>query len=147
MFKPIEINIQQELNCTAAKAFALAMDLERRPEWIDFIEKSYYTIKTPQILGSKYKEKFEFLGFHLYLEYEIREYIQDRLVIAKCNMPPFKPLLTLYAQPIHDKKTKCGIALQITPGPLALLPRKMVIREIENIINPLVEKFKSMAES
>src|SRR5688572_15787830 len=109
MFQPIVVIIREEVKCSAEKAFAFAKDLERRPEWIDFIEKSYYTSKKEGVIGSKYKEKLEFLGFHLYLEYEIKEYVENRLIIAKSNMAPFKPLITIYCQPVNNSLSRCGM--------------------------------------
>ena len=146
MFKPIVVIIQEEVKCSAEKAFALAKDIERRPEWIDFIEKSYYTSKKEGIIGSKYKEKLEFLGFHLYLEYEIKEYVEGRLIIAKSNMAPFNPTISIYCKPIGNNRSIGGMKLELSPGPLALLPRKLVIREVEKFVEPLVERFKEMVE-
>ena len=146
MFQPIVIIIQEEVKCSAEKAFAVAKDLERRPEWIEFIEKSYYTSKKEGIIGSKYKEKLEFLGFPLYLEYEIKEYVEGRLIIAKSKMAPFNPMITIYCKPIDERRSIGGMKLELSPGPLALLPRKLVIREIEKFVEPLVVKFKEIVE-
>lgn len=131
MFKPIVVTLKEDFNCSTQTAFALAADLERRPEWISFIEKSYYILKKPGMAGSRYKEKLEFLGFNLYLEYEIKEYVQDQLIIAQCKMPPFRPIITLACQSLGPQLCTGALQLEISPGPLALIPKKLVVGEIE----------------
>jgi hypothetical protein len=146
MFKPIIVNLKEDFQCTAEKAFAVAADLERRPEWISFIEKTYYIDKKPGIAGSRYKEKLEFLGFNLYLEYEIKEFVQNKLIIAQCKMAPFKPIITIAFQSLSPKTCSSALQLEVSPGPLALIPKKLVVAEIEKILLPMVDKFRDLVE-
>lgn len=121
--------------------WAFIMDFDRRPEWIDFIERSYITDRTSNWIGTHYKEKLTFLGIPLHLEYVITDYSEKKYLIAESRMPPFHPTLTITARDLGDGTVFTSLEIEIRLGPFALVPRKIIKHQVDNLINGFVEKF------
>jgi len=117
------------------------MDFERRPDWIDFFDKSYITKKTSNWIGTHYKEKLTFLGIPLHIEYIILDYHEQHYFIAKSKMPPFYPVVTVTARDNEDGTIFSSLEFEIKLGPFWLLPKKLIKKQVDDLINPFIDKF------
>ena len=111
---------------TLDEVWKFIMDFERRPEWIQFYDKSFITEQTPNWLGTKYKEKLTFLGFPMFIEYEIFAYEEKKMWKSKCNMKPFYPIVHVEVEDLGNGKIANQLTFDIKiPGPLKLIPKKI----------------------
>ena len=118
------------VQCTKEEAWAFITDLERRPDWIHFQEKCYWTDKKPGMVGSKYQEKEVFLGIPLNVNYEITVWKEYERVSSKCKMAPFYQVVDI------DAKL----------GPFFLVPEKFLRKQVDAIVQPLTDKFVEILE-
>jgi hypothetical protein len=136
------------IKCTKEEAWSLIMDFERRSEWIHFIETTKFTDKKEGFVGSSYVEKFVFLGFHLNITYKIIDYKDHVFVKSKCTMPPFYPIVDVICNDIPNSNfVQCTLAFDISLGPLSLVPKSLIKKQVDAIIQPLVDNFIHILES
>jgi hypothetical protein len=135
------------IRCTEQEAWTLVMDLERRGEWIHFIDKTKWVDKKEGIIGSTYDEKLVFLGIPLHIRYTVEKYTDLKLLSAKCKMPPLYPIVdvTLEKSKIPDS-VDCGLIFEISLGPFALIPKSILKSKVDQLILPLVNEFMSILE-
>lgn len=134
------------VKCTKEDAWKLITDLERRPEWIPFMEKCYYTEKKDGIVGSRYQEKEVFLGIALNLNYEITVYKAYEQMSSKCLMAPFYPQVNIYVKEKPDKSVFCTLEFDIKLGPFEWTPKFILKGQVDKLVQPLVDNFISILE-
>ena len=122
------------------------MDFERRPEWIDFFDKSYITKQTSNWIGTHYKEKLTFLGIPLYIEYIIIDYHEQHYMVSKCNMAPFYPVVTITAKDNEDGTVFTSLEFDIKLGPFFLVPKRIIKKQVDDLITPFIEKFREIMD-
>lgn len=134
-----------KVHCTREEAWALISNLERRPDWIHFMEKCYWTDKKPGMVGSRYQEKELFLGIPLNINYEVTAYREYEQMSSKCMMPPFYPQVDIS---VRQEKDGCHCALTINAkmGPFALVPEKFLRKQVNALVQPLIDRFKHILE-
>ncbi len=130
------------IRCTEQEAWDLVMDLERRGEWIHFIEKTKWVEKKEVITGSIYDEKFVFLGIPLHIRYTVEKYNDKKLISSRSKMPPFYPLVDVtLAKSTKVDSVDCGLIFDISLGPLSLIPKSLLKKQVDQLIQPLVDEF------
>lgn len=117
------------------------MDFKQRPDWIHFFEQSFVTHQTANWIGSKYKEKFVFLGIPLFIEYEIYDYKEKSHFKSRSKMPPFYPELHVTCKDNGDGTIYSSLEFDIKLGPVALLPKKLIQSQVDNLIKPCIENY------
>jgi hypothetical protein len=135
-----------DVKCTKQEAWKLITNLERRPDWIPFMEKCYFTDFKEGWIDSKYQEKEVFLNIPLNINYEVIEYHEYKRLRSRCLMPPFYPKVDVTVEE-KNGYCKCGLILDVKLGPFALIPKSIIKPQIDNLIMPLVNNFKSILES
>lgn len=136
------------IHCTEQEAWDLVMDFERRGEWIHFIEKTKWVEKKDNLVGSTYTEKLVFLGIPLHIQYIVEEYSDKKLIRTHSKMPPFYPVVDVTLSKDKNKKgVDCGLIFDISLGPLALIPKSIIKKQVDQLIQPLVDEFISILES
>lgn len=134
-----------DVNCTKEAAWKLITDIERRPDWVPFMEKCYFTDFKKGWVGSKYQEKEVFLGIPLNINYEVIEYHPFKKLRSRCLMPPFYPKVDVTVE-AFDGYCKCGLIIDVKLGPFALMPKSILKSQVDNLIKPLVNNFNSLLE-
>ena len=134
------------VQCTKEEAWKLISDLERRPDWIHFQERCYWTEKKPGMIGSKYQEKEVFLGIPLNINYEITAWVEYERMSSKCKMPPFYPVIDVVVIEENDG-VFCSLIVNAKMGPFALVPEKFLRKQVDALVQPLVDKFIEILES
>ena len=137
----MEFKYSSNVRNTLENVWDFAMDIERRPEWIHFFEKCYFTEKKSNWIGSKYKEKSVFLGIPLYIEFTILDYTHQQSMIAHSNMPPFFPTIKISASDNGDGTIYSALEFDMKLGPFFLLPKRLIRKQVDNLINPFVDRF------
>src|SRR5665647_1994496 len=108
-----------KVRCTKMEAWQFIINLERRPDWIHFMEKCYWTEKKPGIVGSRYQEKELFLGIPLNINYEVTVYKEFQQMSSKCMMPPFYPVVDVLLKEDADGCV-CTLIINAKMGPFFL---------------------------
>ena len=124
--------------------FDFVIDFNRRPEWVNFVGESYLTKKTDNWIGSTYKERLNFLKLPLALEYEIIDYQFPSKLTAKCQMPPFHPILDVDLTDNNDGTIHCYVELNMKLGPLRWIPRPILRNRIDYFFKPAIVKFSEI---
>ncbi len=134
-----------KVRCTREEAWALITNLERRPDWIHFMEKCYWTDKKEGMLGSRYQEKEVFLGIPLNINYEVVAYKEYQLMSSKCMMAPFYPQVDVSVREERDG-CYCTLTINAKMGPFALVPEKFLRKQVDALVQPLVDQFRKILE-
>lgn len=135
-----------KVKCTKEEAWNLIADIERRPDWIHFMEKCYWTDKKDGFVGSKYQEVEVFLGFHLNVNYEITVWKDHEQVSSICKMPPFHQTVDVLVKEEKDG-VYCTLRINANMGVLGLIPKFIIKSQVDNLVQPLVDKFIEILES
>ncbi|HRH58077.1 MAG TPA: SRPBCC family protein [Chitinophagales bacterium] len=134
------------VQCTKEEAWKFIIDLERRPDWIHFQEKCYWTEKKPGMIGSRYQEKEVFLGIPLNINYEVTHWVEYERMSSKCMMPPFYPVVDVIVVEEEDG-CFCSLIINAKLGPFFLVPEKFLRKQVDALVQPLVDKFIDILES
>jgi len=140
-----KVSYRNIIKCSVEDAFQLAMDLDRRPEWIDFISKCYFTEKKDGIVDSRYREVSVFLGIPLNIEYDITGYKENALIRSKCTMGPLYPIVEVTFKQV-PQGVDSTLTVELTLGPLALMPRFLLKAGIDNIFNRFIKNYIDILE-
>jgi hypothetical protein len=144
----MKVQYVSEVLCTKEEAWALITDFSRRPEWIPFMEKCYITEKKDGWVGSKYQEKEVFLGIHLNINYEITVWKDMEQMSSKCLMGPFYPVVNIYLKDIPgSKRVSSTLEVDLEIGVLGLLPKSIIKRQIDHLIQPLIDNYVRILET
>jgi hypothetical protein len=131
---------------TLEEVWDFILDFSKRPEWIHFMEKSYVTHQTKNWIGTKYKEKFVFLGIPLYIEYEITNFKEHSLIESKSKMPPFYPEVVTVVKDNGDGTIYSSLEFDIKLGAFMLVPKSIIQKQVDNIILPFIEEYKRILD-
>lgn len=142
----MKFEYSNNIRCTKEEAWSLLADLERRPEWIHFMEKCYYTDKKEGIVGSKYQEKEVFLGIPLNLNYDVIAYEEFKQFSSRCTMAPFYPVVNIYVNELPNKTVFSKLEIDIKLGPFEWMPKFMIKKQVDALVQPLVDAFKNILE-
>lgn len=143
----MKIEYTNEVLCTKEEAWALITNFERRPDWIPFMEKCYITEKKEGWVGSKYQEKEVFLKIPLNINYTITVWKENEQMSSKCDMAPFYPLVNIYVKDIPgSNKILSILELEADLGIFKFIPTSMIKSQINVLMKPLVDNFKSILE-
>ncbi len=141
----MKFSYDSTVNNNLDNIWEFAMNFERRPEWIHFFDKSFITEQTPNWIGTKYKEKLTFLGFPLFIEYEIYEYEEKKQWKSKCKAKPFYPSIQVEVKDLGNGKIWSQMTFEINlPGPLKFIPKKIIQKQVDELVNPCVTKFEEL---
>lgn len=134
------------IKCTKEEAWKLITEIERRPDWIHFMEKCYWLDKKSSIIASTYQEKEVFLGFPLNVKYIVTDFVEHELLKSKCDMMPFYQTVEVY---MRQEKTGvfCALKIDAKMGVLGLLPNSIIRNRVDALVEPLVDKFKEILET
>lgn len=135
-----------KVKCTKEEAWQLIIDIERRPDWIHFQEKCYWTDKKPGMVGSRYQEVEVFLGFHMNVNYEVIEWVDHVKMKSKCMMPPFHQTVEVTVSEETDGVI-CTLRIEANMGVLGLLPKSFIKKQVDNLIDPFTQQFIHILES
>ena len=135
-----------KVRCTKEEAWQFIIDLERRPDWIHFMEKCYWTEKKPGMIGSRYQEKEVFLGIPLNINYEITAWKDHEQISSKCMMPPFYPVVDVIVKE-NEGGCICSLVVNAKMGPFVLVPEKFLRKQVDALVQPLVDKFIEILEN
>ena len=133
------------VRCTKEEAWQFITSIERRPEWIPFMEKCYFTNKVDGWVGSTYQEKEVFLNIPLNINYEIIAYEEYKLMRSRCFMKPFYPKVEVRME-AKEGGCQCALILDINLSLFALIPNRILKQKIDDIIMPLVNNFNEILE-
>lgn len=133
------------VKCTREEAWKLIVDIERRPDWVPFMERCYFTDFKEGWVGSKYQEKEVFLGIPLNINYEVIAYKENDHLRSRCFMPPFYPKVDINCSDAVGG-CNCGLIIDIKLGPFALIPQKLIRKQIDDLVQPLIDNFKQILE-
>jgi hypothetical protein len=134
------------VQCTKEEAWKLITDLERRPDWIHFQEKCYWINKKQGMIGSTYQEKEVFLGIPLNISYEVTAWKEYERMSSICKMPPFYPVVDIIVLEESDG-VFCSLVINAKLGPFRLVPEKFIRKQVDALVQPLVDKFIQILES
>lgn len=135
------------VNCTKEEAWKLITEIERRPEWIHFMEKCNWLDKKPVIVGSTYQEKEVFLGFPLNVKYTVSAYQEYERMSSKCDMYPFHQMVEVLMKENKNGTVLCTLRIDANIGVLGFIPKIIINNRVDALIQPLVDKFISILES
>ena len=135
------------IKCTKEEAWKLITDIERRPDWIHFMEKCYWLEKRPGFVGSTYQEKEVFLSFHLNVKYTVTEFIEYEKMSSKCDMYPFHQLIEVTMKDNDNGTIFTKLKVDANIGVLGLLPKSIIKNRVDALILPFVAKFKETLET
>ena len=132
-------------NCSKEEAFSIFINMDRRPEFIDIMDKSEWLQRTEDGLGSIYREKLTFIGIPLNIDYEVTDYRENEIIASKCQMPPFHPLITIK---VWDEGKKCtaSLTIDIKLGPLELMPKFLIKKQVDNIVDRFVMNYRKVLD-
>jgi hypothetical protein len=142
----MKFEYSNNIKCTKEEAWELITDLERRPEWIHFMEKCYYTDKKEGIVGSKYQEKEVFLGIPININYDVIVYEEYKQFSSRCTMAPFYPVVNIYVNELPNKMIFSKLEFDIKLGPFEWMPKFMIKKQVDALVQPLVDAFKDILE-
>lgn len=134
------------IKCTKEEAWKLILEIERRPDWIHFMEKCYWLDKTSNVIGSTYQEKEVFLGFHLNVKYVVSEFVEYEIMKSKCDMMPFYQTVEVTMRQ-ENNGVFCALKIDAKMGVLGLLPNSIIKNRVDALVEPLVDKFKEILET
>ncbi len=134
------------VKCTREEAWAFVINIERRPDWIHFMEKCYWTEKKPGMVGSRYQEKEVFLGIPLNINYEVTAWKEYEQMSSKCNMMPFYPVVDIFLKEEEDG-CLCTLRIEGNLSIFKLIPNSILRKQVDNLVLPLVDKFIELLES
>ena len=135
-----------KVRCTPEEAWQFIINLERRPDWIHFMEKCYWTDVKPGMVGSRYQEKEVFLGIPLNINYEVTVWKELEQMSSKCMMPPFYPIVDVIVKKEKDG-VFCSLIVNAKMGPFALVPEKFLRKQVDALVQPLVDAFIEILEN
>ena len=121
--------------------WAFNMDFERKPEWIYFYEKSYVSYQTEGWVGTRYKDKLDFIGIPLYIEYKMLEYEDKKRFRAKSKFPPFYPEIEVVTKDNGNGTVTSSLTFDMKLGPFALLPKRMLQKKVDDFIQPALDRY------
>ncbi len=134
------------VRCTREEAWKLISDLDRRPDWIHFQEKCYWTDKKPGMVGSRYQEKEVFLGIPLNVNYEITVWKEMEQVSSVCTMPPFYQKVDVSVQDAQDGVIT-SLIIELKVGVLGLLPKSLIKKQVDHLVQPMVDQFMKILQT
>jgi hypothetical protein len=144
----MKVDYSNDVLCTKEEAWALITDFEKRPDWIPFMEKCYFTEKKEGWVGSKYQEKEVFLKIPLNINYTITAWKENQQLSSRCEMAPFYPVVNIFIKDIPgSKKINCNLQVEIDLGIFKFIPKSMIKPQIDALINPMVDNFVRILES
>lgn len=126
--------------------WSFIMDFPNRPNWIPFFEQSFITHQTSNWVGTKYKEKLEFLKIPLFIEYEIYGFKDKSYFKSRSKMPPFYPEMEISCRDNGDGTIYSSLEFDIKLGAIALLPKKLIQSQVDNIVKPCIENFINLLD-
>ncbi len=124
----------------------LITDVNRRSEWIHFIDECHYTHKKDSFVGSKFSEKMVFLRIPLTLEQTISDYKEHSVFNYGCKIPPFYPKVFVTAKDNKDGSVYVSLEFDIKMGAFILVPKKIINKQVDHIMLPLVNEFKNLID-
>ena len=134
------------IKCTKEEAWKLITEIERRPDWIHFMEKCYWLDEKSTMVGSTYQEKEVFLGFPLNVKYTVTDFVPFQIMKSKCDMLPFHQTVE-----VTMRQEKNGVfsklKIEAKMGVLGLLPKSIINNRVDALVQPLVDKFQEILES
>lgn len=136
---------KNKIKCTREEAWSLIIDLERRPHWIHFQEKCYWLEKKPGMVGSRFQEKQVFLGIPLNVNYTVTEWKDLARKTSKCDIGPFYQTVDIVIEDAQDG-IWCSLIIHAKVGPFVLVPEKFLRKQVDALIQPMVDKFSNMLE-
>ena len=135
------------IRCTKVEAWKLITEIERRPEWIHFMDKCSWLDKKPGLIGSTYNEQELFLGFHLNVKYIVTDYIEYEKMTSKCDMYPFHQKVEVTMKENNNGTVFTKLLIDADLGVLGLLPKFIIKNRVDALVQPLVDKFFEILES
>jgi hypothetical protein len=135
------------IRCTKEEAWKLISEIERRPEWIHFMDKCSWIEKKKGVIGSSYNEQEIFLGFHLNVKYVVTEYIEYEKMTSKCDMYPFHQKVEVTMKENKNGTVFTRLLIEADLGVLGLLPKFIIKNRVDALVQPLVDKFFEILES
>jgi uncharacterized membrane protein len=145
MMAQYKVQYRNIIKCSVEEAFQLAMDMDRRPEWIDFISKCHFTDQKPGMIGSRYREVSVFLGIPLNIEYDIIAYEENARIKSRCTMGPLYPIVEVTYKPV-PQGVDSTLTVELTLGPLALMPKFVLKSMIDNLFNRFIKNYIDILE-
>lgn len=134
-----------KFNCSKEEAFSIFTNMDRRPEFIDIMDKSEWLQRTEDGLGSIYREKLTFIGFPLNIDYEVTDYRENEIIASKCHMPPFHPVITIKVRD-EGKKCSASLTIDINLGPLEWMPKFLIKKQVDNIVDRFVKNYRKVLD-
>lgn len=135
------------IKCTKEEAWKLVTEIERRPDWIHFMDKCAWVDKKPGMIGSTYVEEEVFLGFHLDVKYTVVEYKEFEKMTSKCDMYPFHQKVEVTMKENKDGTVYAKLVIDAQIGVLGLIPKFIIKNRVDALVQPLVDKFFDILES
>ncbi len=135
------------VNNSADKVWDFVMQFERRPEWIDFVDETEINDKKEGWVGTKYREKSVFLGIPLNVTFEVTEYTHKKSWTSICKMPPFYPEIFVRMHDEVNGSVSGYIEFEIKIGILGLLPKRIIRKQVDKLVRPIMENFERIANS
>ena len=134
------------VKCTKEEAWKLITDLERRPDWIHFQEKCYWINKKEGMLGSVFQEKEVFLGIPINVKYEVTVWKEMEQMSSKCAMAPFYQTVDILIKE-DNNGVLSTLVLDLKVGVLGLLPKSLIKKQVDNLVQPMVDQFIRILET
>lgn len=134
------------INCTKEEAWSFITEIERRPEWIHFMDKCHWITKKNEIVGSEYKEEEIFLGFHIDVKYKVIEYKEFEKMTSKCDMFPFHQKVEISMKENINGTVFTKLIINADLGVLGLVPKFILNNRVNALVQPLVDEFKLILE-
>ena len=135
------------ITCTKEEAWKLITEIERRPDWIHFMDKCVWLEKKPDIIGSTYNEVEVFLGFSLNVKYKVTEYIEFEKMTSKCDMYPFHQKVEVTMKENKNGTIFTKLLIDAEIGVLGLIPKFIIKNRVDALVQPLVDKFFEILET
>jgi len=131
------------------KAFDYLRDILRRKEFMTIVDETIIIKKAKgkDLTGTRFKEVTHFLGFDMNLEYEIAEFIDNKLIGTKCEDGPFFPFMKIELLDGDEKSCCAEVTVQLKLGALRFMPKFIVKPTIESIVKRILKKLTARIEA
>ena len=131
-----------EFNQSLPRAFAYLRDISRRKEFMTIVDETVITKKTKgnDLTGTRFKETTHFLGFDMNLEYEISEYVENKVIATSCDDGPFYPFMKIELVKGTGHTCTGQVSVKLKLGALKMMPKFIIKPTIDAIVTGILKK-------
>jgi hypothetical protein len=130
-------------------AFAYLRQILKRKEFMSIVDETIIIKKSgsKDLTGTRFKEVTHFLGFDMNLEYEIAEYVENKLIATRCDDGPFFPFMKIELLKGDESSCEAAVTVKLKLGALRFMPKFIIKPTIEAIVKRILNKLTDRIEA